>query len=234
MAIKYYLQPNTLTKNPNDQKAVVTAGSVLTVDDIIQLVVERGTTVNQADITAALQLVFDVISSAVADGNYVNTPIVNIRPGIQGIFPSAAAGFDASRNTLRATFSSGLLMDQKMAAATVQKVSGTTVAPDILEFIDTRTGDNSQASQGGIGTLVGTQLKFDLTGISQGIFFINTVDGTETQVAEISTRTDGRLVFIIPGTLTAGITCWIEVRRAYTAAATLRIGRLNQYVTIVA
>ncbi len=234
MPIKYYLQPNTVSKDPNDQRAVIAPNSVLTNDDIIQRVVNRGSTFNQADVMGVLQLFYDEATSAVAEGNYLNLPLVNMRPGIQGIFPNAASGFDATRNTLRATYSSGLLMIQKMAAATVQKVSATSVAPDILEFIDTRSASNSQASQSGIGTLIGSQLKFNPLGPGEGIFFINTTDGTETQASEISTRTDGKLVFIIPATLLVGTVCWIEVRRAYTQAGTIRNGRLNQAVTVIA
>lgn len=233
MDIKYYLQLNNVSRDPNDHRAVISPNSILTNDDIILRIVNRGTTFNQADVMGVLQLFYDEATSAVAEGNYLNLPLVNIRPGIQGVFPNAAAGFDPTRNTLRATYSSGLLMDQKMAAATVQKVTATSVAPNILEYIDTRSASNSQASQGGIGTLIGSQLKFNPLNTSEGIFFINTADGTETQVSEISTRTNGKLVFIVPASLLVGTECWIEVRRAYTQAGTIRIGRLNQAVTVI-
>lgn len=234
MPVKYYLQPNPVTANPNDQKALVAANSVLSVSDIIRRIVNRGSTVGQADATAVLQLAFEEIAAALAEGNNVNTPLVNMRPTVKGVFASAADSFDAGRHKLWATFSAGSLIAEKMATATTQKVSRASVSPNVTAFIDAKTNTNAQASISGIGTIIGTGLKFNLTNPLEGIFFINSADNTETKVADIATHTKGRLVFMVPATLVAGAHCWLEVRKAYTAAQTIRGGRLSQLLTIIA
>jgi nucleoid DNA-binding protein len=47
----------------------------LTLEDIIAKMMQRGTTVTEADTRAVLNLFFDVVSDEVADGNFVNLPL---------------------------------------------------------------------------------------------------------------------------------------------------------------
>jgi hypothetical protein len=75
MPIKYYLQPNPVTPDPNDQSARVLPNASLTLEDIIAKMMLRGTTVTEADTRAVLNLFFDVVSDEVADGNFVNLPL---------------------------------------------------------------------------------------------------------------------------------------------------------------
>ena len=54
MAIKYYLQPNPITSDPNDQSARVLANKILEQEEIIQQMLKRGTMVTEADVKAVL------------------------------------------------------------------------------------------------------------------------------------------------------------------------------------
>jgi len=231
MAIKYYLQPNPITPDPNDQSARVQATGVLTTADIIKRILKRGTTVTEADANAAILLYNHEIMDAVAEGYSVNTDIANIRPSIQGVFANVNDSFDASRHTVRASITAGNALFTKMLAASVEKVKSSVISPSIVEFIDNRTNTNTQATKGSIGTITGSELKYDPTNALEGIFFINEATSTETKVTDVATRTEGKLLFVIPASLAAG-TYKLEVRKAYTAAKAIRSDVFTNLLTI--
>ena len=230
MPITYYLQPNPITPDPNDQMARVQANQVLGVDDIVKRVTKRGTTVNEADVRSVLLLAFEEIADAVAEGNSVNTDLVNIRPSIQGVFTNAADSFDPSRHTTRASITSGNFLYKVMSEAKVQKTDNITAAPNIIDFHDVATNSNTQATKGSIGTIVGSDLKYNDANALEGIFFI-AANNTETKVTVVAQRTEGKLMFSIPASLVAG-NYFVEVRRAYTAANTIRTGRFEQVLQV--
>lgn len=231
MPIKYYLQPNTATPDPNDQSARILPNEVLDAASVIQKMLKRGTTLTETDIKAALTLLFDVISDEVAAGNHVNLPVANFRPSITGVFASITDSFDASRHTRKGTISQGVLLSEKMQKASVEKILQPIRMPVLLEYLDINTAaTNSNLTPGGIGQIVGEELKFDISKAEEGIFFVAT-NGTETKVSVLASRTEGKLVFSIPTTLVAG-TYTLEVRRAYTKDNQIRIGTLVDTLTV--
>ncbi|MGV8138552.1 MAG: DNA-binding domain-containing protein [Mangrovibacterium sp.] len=88
--IKYFLQPNPITTDPNDQSARIMSNATLNLQDIVTLATKRGTSLTETDLTAAANLLFDVITDEVANGNNITLALVNIRPSIKGVFTSAA------------------------------------------------------------------------------------------------------------------------------------------------
>jgi hypothetical protein len=230
MPIKYYLQPNPVTPDPNDQSARVLPNASLTLEDIIAKMMQRGTTVTESDTRAVLNLFFDVVSDEVADGNFVNLPLANIRVGISGVFTSITDSFDPSRHSIRATLSPGLLLIEKMQKVRLEKTLQPLPSPVIIEFLNINTNTtNSVLTPGGIGQIVGEELKFNPNNPQEGIFFV-AADGTETKVQIIASRTEGKLVFSIP-TLPAG-NYTLEVRRAYTKENIIRKGVLSDTLTV--
>lgn len=227
MAIKYYLQPNPVTPDPNDQSARVLSNKVHDLDSIIREMLKRGSTVTEADVKAVVTVLFEVVTDEVADGNTVNLPLVNIRPAVNGVFSNVSDSFDPSRHIKRATVSQGPALIRKMAAAKVEKVSKPTPTPVLIEFTDINSGNsNSIVTPGGIGQIVGEELKFNPGNADEGIYLIAD-DNTPTKVAVIASRTEGRLMFSIPPELASG-SYRLEVRRAYgTANIVVRSGSLN-------
>ncbi|MBY0425491.1 MAG: DUF4469 domain-containing protein, partial [Cytophagales bacterium] len=65
----------------------------------------------------------------------------------------------------------------------------------------------------------------------EGIYFIPVLGGTETKVTVIATRTEGKLMFSIPATLTPG-GYKLQVRKAYGTANTIRTGELSETLTV--
>jgi hypothetical protein len=232
MSIRYYLQPNPITPDPNDQKARVQPNSTLGIDDIVKRIVKRGTTLTETDVRAVLRLSFDEIADAVAEGNNVNLPLVNIKPSIQGVFANVNDSYDDSRHTIRASVSAGIGLQQKMGTATVEKIGSSIVSPDIVDFSDVRTNTHTQASKNGIGIITGSELKFNPANAEEGIFFVNNATNAETKVTEVALRTEGKLMFMIPNTLVAG-SYYVEVRKAYTSSNAIRSDAFEQNLTVV-
>lgn len=232
MAIKYCLQPNPVTPDPNDQTARVISNTVLDATSITQEMLKRGSTITEADITAVLKVFFDVVSDEVADGNNVNLPIVNIRPGINGVFASVTDSFDEARHIKKASLSAGILLSQKMAKAKVEKVLGSMAAPVLLQYLDVNSQNtNSILTPGGIGQIVGQELKFNPGNPLEGIFFTGS-DGVVTQATILQNRTEGLLVFSIPPTFASG-TYTLEVRKGYgSSTIVVRSGSLQDALQV--
>lgn len=232
MDIDYSLITNHLTPDPNDQKAVVIPKASLDIEDLIIRIIRRGTTLTETDVRAVLNLFMQEACQVVVEGNFLNTPLVNIRPSIQGVFDDPTDTFDSKRHLLTATVSIGTLLTDAMATATVSKQAGSSErSPDIVMFLDSKTNTNTLASVGGIGTIVGTELKFDINNAAEGVFFKDQKSGTVTKVVDYAQRSTNKLVFIIPASLVAG-NYTLTVVKAYTKNAVLRSDNYQQTIVI--
>ena len=231
MPVTYYLQPNPVTPDPNDQSArVVTAGN-LTADDLAAELVKRGNASSKAQAAGIINGFLDLVAEKVAEGFAVNNSLFTARPGINGVFTDLTDTFDAARHVLRGNLSPGPGLEEAMRTATTQKTTKAEPAPVILSFINKNTGGiNATVTSGGIGLLVGEQLKFDPAVATAGIYFVPAT-GSAVKVTTIASRTEGELLFQVP-TLAAG-TWHIEVRRSYgTTNPVLRTGQLSAALTV--
>lgn len=226
MAIKYYLQPNPIMPGPTDQTARVAINKVHDVDSIIKLMLKRGSTVTQADIKAVLSVFFDVLCDEVTDGNSVNLPVVNIRPTITGVFANASDSFDPSRHTKRASLSSGKILFSRMNEAKVEKLTQSLPSPLLIAFTDVNSATiNTMITPGGIGKIIGEELKFNPENPDEGIYFI-AADGTTTKVNVIASLTKRKTVFSIP--LLDNGEYKLQIRKGYgTTNIVIRDGSLT-------
>ncbi len=232
MAMKYYLQPNPVTPDPNDQSARVLVNNVFNFEDIVQEAKRRGTTLTETDLRAAGYLIFETICYVIAQGNSVNLPIANFRAGITGVFTSATDTFDASRHTTKCSISQGSMLYEYMAKAILEKVLMAQPSPTLVEYFDINTQTaNAKLTPGGIGRIAGEELKFNPANAAEGIF-ITSSTGTETKVTVIASRTEGKLMFSIPSGLAAG-NYTLEVRKGYGNSAAIRSGLLNDQLQVV-
>lgn len=232
-SIQYFLVPNYLTADPNDQYARVSPRNVLNSNDIIDRCLKRGTTLTRTDLTAASNLFMEEAAAAVAEGNNVNLGLVNMKPSINGVFTSKSDSYDASRHTKRAAVSMGTYLAKAMMDASSEKIQEPAASPFLLEYTDSNSGaNNSTVTPGGIGNIMGADLKFDTSNVAEGIFFVPAGGGADTKAVVISIRTEGQLMFLVPAGLAAG-TYRLEVRRAYTAAKTIRTGELAEVLSVL-
>ena len=209
--LKYSLRENLLTPAPDDYMAQATDVRSYTLDEIIDLMMEKGTTLTRADVAATLQVYGEVVSAIIKDGSAVNTPLMNTSMSISGVFDGANDAFDKKRHTVNLNITAGTLLRDAVTKVKCEKTEGVSTDPYITEVTDIVTGTvNTTLTKGGVVQLVGSRLKFDAKDTAQGIFFVPET-GEAVRAAVIAENKPARLMAIIPAGLKAG-TYYIEVR----------------------
>ena len=77
MSISYYLRKNHLTEEPNDYRAYVSASNTVDLENLINWMLERGSTVTKADILSVLEDFGSALEFMLNEGYNVNTPFAN-------------------------------------------------------------------------------------------------------------------------------------------------------------
>ena len=235
--LKYSLRENLLTPAPDDYMAQVTDVRSYTLDEIIDLMMEKGSTLTKADTKAVLQVYGEVVSTIIKDGAAVNTPLMNTSMSISGVFIGANDSFDKKRHTVNLNITAGTLLRDALTKVKCEKTEGVSTDPYITEVTDIVTGTvNTTLSKGGVVQLVGSRLKFDAKDAAQGIFFVPET-GEAVRAAVIAENKPARLMAIIPADLAAG-TYYVEVRTKIIGSSqkskTLKTGRFDKPLTCTA
>ena len=235
--LKYSLRENLLTPAPDDYMAQAADVRSYTLDEIIDLMMEKGTTLTRADVAATLQVYGEVVSAIIKDGSAVNTPLMNTSMSISGVFDGANDSFDKKRHTVNLNITAGTLLRDAVTKVKCEKTEGVSTDPYITEVTDIVTGTvNTTLTKGGVVQLVGARLKFDAKDTAQGIFFVPET-GVPVRAAVIAENKPARLMAIIPADLAAG-TYYIEVRtkilEGNKSGKTLKTGRFNKALTVAA
>lgn len=226
--ILYSLLKNNITSESSKFYGRVQPYKSMGLDDIIIDMKEKGTGSSETDMRATLQLFFESVTKMISNGYNVNLPVANFKPGVTGLFDSLLDTFDPARHSLKVNVSAGYMPLLAMRNAVVEKVKSLTPKPDVLGFIDVHSGlSNTRITPNGIGTIIGSELKFNPDVAEEGIFFVN---GTTTKVQVIATRTEGKLMFSIPQ-LAAGSYA-LEVRKGYKTTNEIRTGALGELLIV--
>ena len=228
--IHYTLFENNLTSDPTDYRATVQPVGRAELEDVIERIIQRGSTVSKSDILSVLEEYHHAIESLLLDGLNVVTPSANYSVSVRGVFNGQADRFDPSRHQVTATVNPGVRLRRAIRErAQVIKQEATRPTPNPLEFTDMNSGErNSLLTPGGIGQVVGHRLKFDPTDANQGIFLI-AEDGSVTQVTVVARNMPSELTFLIPANLAAG-DYTLEVRADFSGD--LRTGALDATLTV--
>jgi len=235
MPIQYALFENHVTADPDDYRATVETSGSAEGDDLVQDIIDQGSTVGKPDIlavTAALKL---ACQRRLEQGQRVNYfGMMDFFPRIKGVFTSATDSFDPARHSVDVGANPGAeLREAVQAAASVEKVEAIKPAPNPVEYYDIGSGTtNDVVVPGNIGQLSGSRLKFDPGEADEGLYFVAT-GGGETKVPTVQKNKPSQLVFLVPATLPGG-THHLEVRARMgtgTSSRQLRIGRLDATLT---
>ena len=234
--LKYCLRENLLTPAPDDYMAQAADVRAYTLDEIIDLMMEKGSTLTRADVAATLQVYGEVVSAIIKDGSAVNTPLMNTSMSISGVFDGANDSFDKKRHTVNLNITAGTLLRDAVTKVKCEKTEGVSTDPYITEVTDIVTGTvNTTLTKGGVVQLVGSRLKFDAKDEAQGIFFVPET-GEAVRAAVIAENKPARLMAIIPADLAAG-TYYIEVRSKHSGGGkplkAVKAGRFAKPLTVV-
>ena len=234
--LKYCLRENLLTPAPDDYMAQVADVRSYTLDEIIDLMMEKGTTLTRADVAATLQVYGEVVSAIIKDGSAVNTPLMNTSMSISGVFDGANDSFDKKRHTVNLNITAGTLLRDAVTKVKCEKTEGVSTDPYITEVKDVVSGKtNDILTKGGVVQLVGARLKFDAKDAAQGIFFVPET-GNPVRASVIAENKPARVMAIIPADLPAGTYC-IEVRSKHSGGGkplkAVKAGRFAKPLTVV-
>ena len=232
--LKYSLRENLLTPAPDDYMAQVTDVRSYTLDEIIDLMVDKGTTLTRADVAATLQVYSEVCASLIKDGSALNTPLMNTALSISGVFNGANDTFDKKRHTVNLNISAGTLLRDAITKVKCEKTESASTDPYITEVADIVSGKvNEVLTKGGVVQITGSRLKFDAKDAAQGIFFVPET-GEAARAAVIAENKPARLMAIIPADLPAG-TYYVEVRtkilEGNKSGKKIKTGRFNKALT---
>ena len=235
--LKYALRENLLTAAPDDFMAQVQDVRSYTLDEIIDAMMQKGSTLTRADVSAVLQIYGEVCASIIADGSALNTPLMNTALSISGVFNGANDAFDKKRHAVNLNMTAGTLLRSALSKIKCEKTGTASTDPYISEVKDVVSDTvNTLLTTGAVVQITGSRLKFDQKDSSQGIFFVPET-GAPVRAAVIAENKPARLMAIIPADLAAG-TYYIEVRTKHANATkqlkTLKTGRFTKPLTVTA
>ena len=228
MPVRYVLRKYPFREN--QYTAQVKPFSALSLNDIVDNMLQHGSTVTRADIVGVLELFFTTIEDSVIEGHSVNLPMCNYGAVIKGVFDSSDASVHHTQHVVHAAVSPGTRFKKSVSMrAEVRKMESSLPVPEPGCFTDLASGQrNAILTPGNLGELYGSRLKIDTSDADQGIFIISE-DKTETKVEVLATNVSIRLIFLIPqlgpGTYT------MEVRKCFKSQD-IRTGKLPVALTV--
>ena len=234
--LKYALRENLLTAAPDDFMAQVQDVRSYTLDEIIDAMMQKGSTLTRADVAAVLQIYGEVCAAVIADGSALNTPLMNTALSISGVFNGANDSFDKKRHTVNLNITAGTALKAALGKIKCEKTGTVSTDPYINEVKDVVSGTiNTTLTKGGVVQITGSRLKFDQKDTAQGIFFVPET-GAPVRASIIAENKPARLMAIIPADLEAG-TYYIEVRSKHSGGGkplkAVKAGRFAKPLTVV-
>jgi hypothetical protein len=186
--------------------AKVKSRGFVTRNDIIDMIVERNTTVTRQEIASVLEHLEEVVKSNLKMGFTVQTGLFTVSVGIRGSFDALDDEFDPLRHkaVINVRTSPSL---KKLAATglTLEKGKPTLPNPSVIKLFDYKTRTtNLRLTPGSVASVSGSKLRIDTEDENQGIFFINEENPEGIKVEDIVFSTDGKLVFNVPENMENG------------------------------
>lgn len=236
--LKYSLRENLLTAEPNDYMAQTQDVRSYSQDEIIELMLKRGSTLTKADAAAVLQVYTEVCTALTAEGCALTTPLFNTSFGISGVFDGAGDSFNKARHTVNVNVSAGAQLREAAKSVKTEKTEAANTDPYIAEAADIVTGAvNSAVSAGGILRLTGARLKFDAQDAAQGVFLVPEDGGEAVRCGTAAENKPGRVMVMVPADIAAG-TYYAEVRTKLDGSRkpvkTLKSGRFGKPLAVSA
>ena len=204
----------------------------LTLDDIIDRMMERDPIGGRPAALAVLNSFFAVCQDRVLEGYNLTTPFFNTKVGVRGGFDGPDDGFQAGRNTVHFTATAGTALNRALTTAHVEKLETLARAGNATQVVDVATGTTSTTlTKGGMARLTGKRLKLG-TAPDEGVFLVRP-DTSTVRIEYLAVNRPSEVVFQVPfAGLEAGQQVHLEVRNRLPDAAELRVVRLPQALTV--
>jgi hypothetical protein len=215
----YFLIENHLTPDPDDQVAIPANVHSYTDEEIIDRILQRGTTLTRADLLAAIQVYQAEHGYIVDEGNGMNTGLINAGPNILGKFNNVTDSYDSARHKMRYNVNFSKNIQEKVAKVKLTKVQTPVTGPIIAAVKDSISGlTDGTLSVGGVLDIAGSRLKVFTDIPEDGVYFIAS-DGTEYKASTLVENKPSRLIVMIPALPAGSYT--LEVRTHSTSSSSV-------------
>jgi hypothetical protein len=231
--LEFAIVDNPITPDLNDGRAMIVNQKTVDLEQIEQEMVAEGSGLTLPQAKAYNEKLFQLIEQHVARGERVNISIVIIRPTITGVFFGKNDNYDPARHKVNVRVNPGLRLRKLEKTIKPEKVKGPGAPmPEPQEFIDAASGEkNRVATPGGIATLRGYYLKFDLSDPEQGIFFITVENPAVTvRVEQYTGIKPSEVHFLVPALPNGAYR--IEARAILAKTKNLRTGGLDELIEV--
>ncbi|MGQ1947087.1 DNA-binding domain-containing protein [Geofilum sp. OHC36d9] len=233
MPLRYGLIENPLTSDPDDYMAVTFDNQTVGIDEIVERMISRGSTVTKAEALGSFEEFNLAVCDIVKSGFNIKTDLFSVYPTVAGVFNDASEGFNSSKHSINLNLRAGQRLIEAVANLSVEKVTVTESKPVLQLLTDLKSGAiNESATIGQIVSIKGALLKIAGEAPSVGVFFI-AADGTETRIADFVKNKPSELLFFIPDDLAVG-SYDVEVRTVLPSHKSVSVGQLSNKISIIA
>lgn len=193
-------------------------------EDVIDLMIGRGSTVTKAEALSVLEEYGAAIIQLLKDGYAINTPIFNLSPSVKGVFTGIDQSFNPAIHSVKINVTAGARIREISSQVVTEKVKGASPQPDPEYLDDLSSGTrNDQLTPGNIAQVRGSHLKFDAGDPAQGVFLV-AANGIETKVVSVSRNKPAQLDFLVPRLSPGEYT--LEIRTVLNGGKDLKKGIL--------
>jgi hypothetical protein len=229
--LKYALYKSNLPNAQGKYIAYSQVEKVATLEDLINDMTSRGSTVTRAEVYSIWEELSLAIVNRIKNVEEIYTPIFNVGINITGKFDSPDDVFKVGRNEVVLNITAGSLLKDITSQISVTKVEATKLFPEIKELTNHSTNSQTEIKAGNYLRILGANLKIDVADESQGIFFIGS-DQNEFRLISLIDNLPSNLSFIVPNTLAVGI-YRMEIRVKINNGKELRTTTHNKNLTVV-
>lgn len=232
MALRYALTENLLTSDPNDYMAVTTDNPTVGINEIVERMINRGSTVTKAEALGVIEEFNQAVADLLKTGVNINTELFTVYPSISGVFNASSEAFNPNKHSVNLRMRVGNRLKDVSKSIALERVPATANKPYIQLVTDLVSGVvNDTISIGQIVSVKGSLLKIADGTEGAGLFIIG--DGkAEVQVTQIVKNKPSELLFFVPVAVTSG-PCAIEVRTVTHSSKALKVTRTSFELTAV-
>ena len=222
MAIKVSLLSNNILKEPGEYYAKTHSVENLTQSDMIDRLIERGTTVQKQDLEAALSLFNDEVVKVVKKGIGLNLPLLALNYSVKGKFSGPRAELNKEEYHVKINLTKGPLLREVEEKLKVKKTNP--IQPN-LAIQNVRIVD-------GMLEIKGFNIRIEGADAACGLWFVDE-DNNETRVTSFLENNPSKLVSRVPATLTPGKYRLKVVTKYSGSKSLLKESRENTYSGIL-
>lgn len=220
------LERNLLTANPNDYRAVVTAVSVYTEEDLIDRIQESGAGPTRSDIAAVLTSLKQIIPRIIREGSLIKGDLFTMSFTAPGTYNPLS---ESEHPTIELHIHPGKELKEAAASLRTHRVSGTGNEPVIIGVMDVNSGAPDRISAGGVFLVKGNKIKVEGTHADAGLYFKAVSGGAETKfTGHFAENHPSQLMLQAPA-LPAGVYRLLIKTQYSTSRKELSVPRVIEY-----